>query len=620
MIPAIPYSFGSITSFTISSSTPSKESSVSRSNAHGGLRKSSPFQPGVIIPHSLTFTLLRKHKIASNHSSRVKVQALASVGSEVAIDEPNPTIAEVADAESPAPVQQSEASSSAPKTTNSNQGKRPRTTRKSDMPPVKNEDLLPGASFAGKVRSIQPFGAFVDFGAFTDGLVHVSNLSSGFVKDVASFVSVGQEVKVKILEANMETGRISLTMRDGEETSRSAQRGDEVSESFNKDNKPRTPRKNASRTNNQKRDGATQKTSKFVKGQVLDGTVKNLTRSGAYISLPEGEEGFLPSAEESEGFSIMGSSSLVVGQEVNVRVLRITRGQVTLTMKKEEDLAELNKMLNQGVVYAPRNPFELAFRKNKDIASFLDEREKVKDTPEPVVVSQALETVEETTASEIETLEESVVPSDLVDVSGSLSEEPSAVETAASADENNVVSKEESVASVEAVAEVNTEEAESVAVPEESSIEAVAEEEKKEAESAAVAEEEDKGAETVVVAEEDKKEAEPAMVTEEENKEVEPAMVTEEENKEVEPATVAEEEKKESEPAAVAEEEKKESEPAAVAEEEEKEAEPAAAVAVEAKEEQVTEESASVEVSPTDSPSVEDTSSGEKTVKISENR
>ena len=65
--------------------------------------------------------------------------------------------------------------------------------------------------------------------------------------------------------------------------------------------------------------------------------MKNMTRSGTFISLPEGEEGFLPLGEEDDdGFgNMMGKPSLEIGQEVSVRVLHITRGQATLTMKKE---------------------------------------------------------------------------------------------------------------------------------------------------------------------------------------------------------------------------------------------------------------------------------------------
>ncbi|MBA0817011.1 hypothetical protein Gohar_001613, partial [Gossypium harknessii] len=259
------------------------------------------------------------------------------------------------------------------------QSKRTRSVRKSEMPPVKDEELIPGAMFTGKVRSIQPFGAFVDFGAFTDGLVHVSRLSDSFVKDVASVVSVGQEVKVRLVEVNTESGRISLSMRENDDASKRQPQKDGPSGT----DRARPARENASRPGQKKEP---MKSSKFVKGQDLDGTVKNLTRSGAFISLPEGEEGFLPTSEESDDglMSMMGGPSLQVGQEVKVRVLRITRGQVTLTMKKEEDNDNLDSQLSQGVVYTATNPFMLAFHNNKEIAVFLDQREK----PEKIEVQK----------------------------------------------------------------------------------------------------------------------------------------------------------------------------------------------------------------------------------------
>ncbi|MFS7935096.1 putative translation elongation factor EFTs/EF1B [Helianthus anomalus] len=71
-----------------------------------------------------------------------------------------------------------------------------------------------------------------------------------------------------------------------------------------------------------------------------------------------------------------GGSSLEIGQEVKVWVLRIARGQVTLTMKKDDDNKDLDSKL-QGKVFTATNPFLIAFRGNKDIASFLDDREKV---------------------------------------------------------------------------------------------------------------------------------------------------------------------------------------------------------------------------------------------------
>ncbi|XP_021990498.1 polyprotein of EF-Ts, chloroplastic isoform X2 [Helianthus annuus] len=303
-----------------------------------------------LFPHIRTF--------GSYHKPRFVAPSATGVDVDVTTEQ----------ADQSAPVSDQDSSQTSESTSTVDKSKqRSRPARKSEMPPVKNEELVVGATFTGKVRSIQPFGAFVDFGAFTDGLVHVSRLSDSYVKDVASVVSVGQEVKVKLVEANIETGRIALTMRESEPAS-----GGETS---------RPPRKMGQKSNQRRDRDEGRKSTKFVKGQELEGTVKNLTRSGAFINLPEGEEGFLPASEEAdEGFgSIMGDgSSLEIGQEVKVRVLRIARGQVTLTMKGDTDNKELDSKL-QGKVYTATNPFLVAFRNNKDIASFLDDRAKVEE-------------------------------------------------------------------------------------------------------------------------------------------------------------------------------------------------------------------------------------------------
>lgn len=325
---------------------------------------------------------------------------------------------------------------------------RSRPARKSEMPPVKDEELVPGATFTGKVRSIQPFGAFVDFGAFTDGLVHVSRLSDGYVKDVANVVSVGQEVKVKLVEANIETGRIALTMRESEPAS-----GGDTS---------RPPQRTGQKSNPRRSEG--RKTTKFVKGQELEGTVKNLTRSGAFITLPEGEEGFLPASEEAdEGFrSIMGDgSSLEIGQEVKVRVLRIARGQVTLTMKKDEDSKDFDSKL-QGTVFTATNPFLVAFRKNKDIASFLDEREKVEDsTDDSIGVDQeSKEPVEdEKVETENETDSNEAEPQASVEETEITSPEPDE-------GENVIVTSEEQVEVPKETSSITSEQVDTPVIPE----------------------------------------------------------------------------------------------------------------------------------------------------------
>lgn len=302
--------------------------------------------------------------------------------------------------------------------------KRSSSTRKSEMPHVKPEELVPGAAFTGKVVSIQPFGAFVDFGAFSDGLVHVSQLSDGFVKDVGDVVSVGQEVKVRLVEVNTETKRISLTMREIANTSKVQQRKDSPASSDEERH-----RRTSTGRSDQKRDGVKKSFSNFEPGQEVVGIVKNIIRSGAFISLPDGEEGFLPSAEETDddfgvflgGLEMKSGSSVEIGEEVNVRVLRISGGRVTLTKspvrteegddniddddereEEEDDFAQPVPKDHIGVTHKRTNPFLLAFRKNKDIAAFLGEREKEAEAAERAQISQT-ENVLEGNASLIET-------------------------------------------------------------------------------------------------------------------------------------------------------------------------------------------------------------------------
>ena len=77
----------------------------------------------------------------------------------------------------------------------------------------KVEDLEPGMRLPGVVTNVTAFGAFVDVGVHRDGLVHVSELSDGFVKDPRHVVHVHQRVTVTVLEVDRERNRIALSMR-----------------------------------------------------------------------------------------------------------------------------------------------------------------------------------------------------------------------------------------------------------------------------------------------------------------------------------------------------------------------------------------------------------------------
>ena len=65
----------------------------------------------------------------------------------------------------------------------------------------------------GVVTNVAAFGAFVDIGVHQDGLVHVSAMSSTFVKDPRDIVKPGDIVRVKVLDVDIPRKRVSLTLR-----------------------------------------------------------------------------------------------------------------------------------------------------------------------------------------------------------------------------------------------------------------------------------------------------------------------------------------------------------------------------------------------------------------------
>jgi uncharacterized protein len=93
-----------------------------------------------------------------------------------------------------------------------------RDPRESLPPPIfkhgilKLDDLAPGMELAGTVLNVVDFGAFVDIGLKDSGLVHISQLANHYVQDPHSVVSVGDIVKVWVLEVDKQRRRVSLTM------------------------------------------------------------------------------------------------------------------------------------------------------------------------------------------------------------------------------------------------------------------------------------------------------------------------------------------------------------------------------------------------------------------------
>ena len=79
---------------------------------------------------------------------------------------------------------------------------------------LKFEDLKEDMILTGTVRNVIDFGAFVDIGVKHDGLVHISELSDSFVKNPSDIVSIGDVVKVRVINIDKDKQKVSLSMKN----------------------------------------------------------------------------------------------------------------------------------------------------------------------------------------------------------------------------------------------------------------------------------------------------------------------------------------------------------------------------------------------------------------------
>eukprot|EP00960_Hanusia_phi_P032056 749654-Hanusia_phi.AAC.3 len=173
-----------------------------------------------------------------------------------------------------------------------------------------------GSTVPGKVVSIMPYGAFVDIGTTTDGLVHVSQLADEFVSEIESVVKVGDEVQVRITEINADINKISLSMRSENAPSRS-ERND--------------------RRSGGGRSELPEKYKNFDDKEFIKGTVASLMDYGAFVTIDEGVDGLVHVSQISEERDIKVDKVLSVGQEKRKRLSLSMREWKEPEVKEEEN-------------------------------------------------------------------------------------------------------------------------------------------------------------------------------------------------------------------------------------------------------------------------------------------
>lgn len=146
--------------------------------------------------------------------------------------------------------------------------------------------LQTGDRISGVVTNITRFGVFVDLGG-VEGLIHVSELSWGRVRHPADVVSCGDELEVQVLSVDCDQGRVGLSLKellpDPWET---------VEDRFTID-------------------------------EIVEGTVTNVVKFGAFVGIEEGLEGLIHVSELSDGNILHPRNIVNEGEQVRVRIINI---------------------------------------------------------------------------------------------------------------------------------------------------------------------------------------------------------------------------------------------------------------------------------------------------------
>jgi small subunit ribosomal protein S1 len=163
------------------------------------------------------------------------------------------------------------------------------------------DKLEPGQIIEGDISNIVDFGAFVDLEGI-DGLIHISELSWSHVNHPSEILSIGDKVRVKVLDIDRDRQRISLGLKQTQED----------------------PWQTALST--------------YKEGDVVEGTVTKIVAFGAFVEIMSGVEGLVHISELSQQHVESPTEVVRPGDEVKVQVLEVddSRRRLSLSVKRVE--------------------------------------------------------------------------------------------------------------------------------------------------------------------------------------------------------------------------------------------------------------------------------------------
>jgi small subunit ribosomal protein S1 len=185
--------------------------------------------------------------------------------------------------------------------------------------------LEPGQVVEGKISNIVDFGAFVDLDGI-DGLIHISELSWSHVNHPSEVVSIGDDVRIKVLDIDRDRQRISLGLKQTQE------------------------------------DPWQRVISTHRSGDVLEGTVTKVVAFGAFVEILPGVEGLVHISELADHHVENPSEVVEPGSKLNVKILEIDeeRRRLSLSIKRVEGQNMAMAGLGEQIAQAEGGPAEEA--------------------------------------------------------------------------------------------------------------------------------------------------------------------------------------------------------------------------------------------------------------------
>ena len=218
--------------------------------------------------------------------------------------------------------------------------------------------LQPGQVVEGKISNIVDFGAFVDLEGI-DGLIHISELSWSHVNHPSEVVSIGDTVRVKVLDIDKDRQRISLGLKQTQE------------------------------------DPWQRVLNEYKEGDVVDGKVTKIVAFGAFVQILPGVEGLVHISELAQHHVESPAEVVRPGDELKVKILEVddSRRRLSLSVKRVEGQELPTRPVGDDVVIEDAEPPE-------DLAPAPEEEEEAAPPEEAVPADDTAPVAETTSADE----------------------------------------------------------------------------------------------------------------------------------------------------------------------------------------------------------------------------